>query len=41
MIEDITDKVHLEGGHPTFDSLKEQMKQTGKRIFISEGAYNE
>lgn len=37
MIEDITDKVHLEGGHPTFDSLKEQMKQTGKEYLLAKG----
>lgn len=37
MVEDITDKVNLEGGHPTFDSLKVQMKQIGKEYLIAKG----
>lgn len=37
MTEDITDDVTLEGGHPTFETLKEVMNSTGKEYLIAKG----
>ncbi len=37
MTEDVTEDVILEGGHPTFNSLKEVMRDTGKDYLIAKG----
>lgn len=37
MTEDVTDEVTLEGGHPTFDTLKNVMRDTGKDYLIEKG----
>lgn len=37
MTEDVTEDVTLEGGHPTFDTLKEVMRDTGKDYLVAKG----
>lgn len=37
MTIDISDSVKIDGGHPVFDSLKKEMKETAKQYLISMG----
>lgn len=37
MTIDISDSVSTEGGHPVFESLKDEMKETAKQYLLSMG----